>query len=289
MALLGALSNIAHADTTLPSAEDAVVDLLLGQCLAEKTNLDLPPNSIDPQKVGVSIAANSTGKRLGPNALQIPTRNGTIYFDPQDVYCNVHASEIDAAFITSQIESALKLIKPEPKKADDRRTKNQKGVLHRNLTYMLNTPTEISTIPVVIIYYPLEDSNSLTAGIVIGQKNPKERKKAAAKTSQICGETYTTVRDAYKNLMQKTNVEPLPSDELYESYRDAQTKDIWSFTREKHEAYPAAICRKLVTENERLVIEMQILCQADKKPCDQLTKDFNKLHQTIRENISAAK
>ncbi len=56
---------------------------------------------------------------------------------------------------------------------------------------------------------------------------------------------------------------------------------IWSFTPEGHPAYPSAVRREAVERDGRVMVQMSVLCQAAKAPCDQLVRDFQQLNEQI--------
>ena len=60
---------------------------------------------------------------------------------------------------------------------------------------------------------------------------------------------------------------------------------LWSFTPQSHPAYPAAIKRTVSEENGAWIMHMDVLCEADKKPCDKLVEDFQALNEQMRQSI----
>lgn len=68
---------------------------------------------------------------------------------------------------------------------------------------------------------------------------------------------------------------------------------IWSFTPANHPAHPAVVRRSLLVGEDGLArIEMAVLCQGDKAPCDRLTKDFRDINErsmrALRERMKSA-
>jgi len=58
---------------------------------------------------------------------------------------------------------------------------------------------------------------------------------------------------------------------------------LWSFTPPGHPAHPSAV-KRIVTEKDGAVyIEMKVLCQAQKNPCDALVREFQALNDRIKE------
>jgi hypothetical protein len=56
---------------------------------------------------------------------------------------------------------------------------------------------------------------------------------------------------------------------------------LWSFTPEGHPAHPSVVKRKAVERDGRVVIEMAVLCESSKAPCDQLVSEFTELNEEI--------
>ena len=69
--------------------------------------------------------------------------------------------------------------------------------------------------------------------------------------------------------------------------KDPQGFALWSFTPEGHPAYPAVVKRTVVVKDGGTQIEMGVLCQATKAPCDQLVRDFIDLNERMKADINA--
>jgi len=57
--------------------------------------------------------------------------------------------------------------------------------------------------------------------------------------------------------------------------------ELWSFTPEDHEAYPAAVQRLITDGKESLAIEMNIQCDAPTDACDRLTELFTVMNENL--------
>ena len=57
--------------------------------------------------------------------------------------------------------------------------------------------------------------------------------------------------------------------------------ELWSFTPESHPANPSVVKRTLVKKNQRLYIDMDIICLSSQLLCDSLTADFNQINERI--------
>ena len=60
---------------------------------------------------------------------------------------------------------------------------------------------------------------------------------------------------------------------------------LWSFTPPGHPAHPAAIKRVMSQKDGAWYVNMNVLCQADKAPCNQLAQEFKVLNERMRESI----
>ncbi len=57
--------------------------------------------------------------------------------------------------------------------------------------------------------------------------------------------------------------------------------ELWSFTPEGHDAYPAAIQRLITDGDKALKIEMNIQCDAVKSACEDLEKLFSVMNENL--------
>lgn len=62
---------------------------------------------------------------------------------------------------------------------------------------------------------------------------------------------------------------------------------IWSFTPEKHAAFPSVVKRAIVERNGTVFVEMGVKCGASKQVCDDLVRDFNRLNDAMRAEIQS--
>ncbi len=60
---------------------------------------------------------------------------------------------------------------------------------------------------------------------------------------------------------------------------------LWSFTPQGHPAYPAVVKRTASKKDGAWFINMSVLCQAEKAPCDKLVEDFKLLNEQMRQSI----
>jgi hypothetical protein len=67
--------------------------------------------------------------------------------------------------------------------------------------------------------------------------------------------------------------------------RTNQALALWSFTTPGHPAHPAVVRREPVERAGSVYIQMAVLCQATKEPCDQLVRDFEQLNEQMSQAI----
>ncbi len=93
---------------------------------------------------------------------------------------------------------------------------------------------------------------------------------------------YATVAEALAALKAKPGVEI--SDESGWTIIVDQMA-LWSFTPESHPAHPSVVKREVVERDSKVVVEMVVLCQATKPPCDELVREFTKLNESLRQQM----
>ena len=70
---------------------------------------------------------------------------------------------------------------------------------------------------------------------------------------------------------------------------DRKDSTLWSFTPPGHAAHPAAVKRAILQQDGAIYVQMRILCQADKAPCDKLVADFEALNEQMKAEIQKSK
>ena len=97
---------------------------------------------------------------------------------------------------------------------------------------------------------------------------------------------YATVADALAALKLKPGVKVSATADGWTVF--AEGTALWSFTPEGHPAHPSAVRREPVERDGKVVIEMAVLCEAGKEPCDQLVRDFTILNESIGDRVRRA-
>jgi len=60
---------------------------------------------------------------------------------------------------------------------------------------------------------------------------------------------------------------------------------LWSFTPASHPAHPSAVKRSFITRDGATHLQMSVRCEAEKTPCDQLVRDFERLNAEMARAI----
>jgi hypothetical protein len=71
-------------------------------------------------------------------------------------------------------------------------------------------------------------------------------------------------------------------------FNDPVHTTIWSFAPQDNAAYPSAVKRQMIQKDGAWLINMSVQCEASKKACDQLVRDFQRLNQQMREAIQSS-
>jgi hypothetical protein len=93
---------------------------------------------------------------------------------------------------------------------------------------------------------------------------------------------YSTVDEAMTALRMRPDVE-ISEQQGWIVVADRKNYTFWSFAPKTNPAYPAAVKRRIVQEGDDLKIQMDVLCQAAKEPCDALVRDFQAMNERLRQ------
>jgi hypothetical protein len=102
----------------------------------------------------------------------------------------------------------------------------------------------------------------------------------------ICGLTGSSIEDIRRQLIAEAGIEEVAAGELYYAYMQAEPKRAWAFTRAGQSAYPAVVCREILSIEGSTHIKMSIHCEASRESCDQLYRDFEALNERMKEEIA---
>jgi hypothetical protein len=93
---------------------------------------------------------------------------------------------------------------------------------------------------------------------------------------------YPTIADAIAALRAKPGVQ-IRVEQGWTIVEDGRT--LWTFTPDGHPAHPTVVKRTVVEDTKGVWMDMDVLCQAAKKPCDALVREFQQLNESTRATI----
>jgi hypothetical protein len=161
---------VAATANAAPSAEEAVVSLVAGYCLSQKTGAPLPTGAIDPRTAGTPLTSRDRLARLSNKAVRLPTASGDVYYDYNETYCYAHASGVDRARTIAGLEDELKRLRlsfaKTPVKHQDGPAKD--GKRYPDLVILIDPPVGNAGTPMIAITY-FDDPNELSIGVAIGR------------------------------------------------------------------------------------------------------------------------
>ncbi len=113
----------------------------------------------------------------------------------------------------------------------------------------------------------------------ISEVRPASSPSDPAPLAEAHGSTigYPNVEAALKHLRGQSDV-VFSTNAGWTIATQASTQTIWSFSPPGYPAYPAAVKRWVVEEGGRVVLKMDVLCQASKTDCDDLVRSFQQLN-----------
>ena len=88
---------------------------------------------------------------------------------------------------------------------------------------------------------------------------------------------YRTVAAALADLRSKPGV-VFSTENGWTIATDRENLAIWSFAPAQYPAYPAVVRRRAVPHGAHSMMEMSVLCEAEKKVCDDLVRTFSEMN-----------
>lgn len=166
--LVSVLAQPAAAEPA-PRAIDLFVNLVLGECMADKGGKALLADPVDPGAVGVPVAADNPDPRLGPDTVRIPSTDGAVYHDRDAETCHVYGDGIDAERAVTRIQEALKAAEVPVMPFSDVVEADSAGVRQRSAIYGVMISPRAETLPVVTLRYPVDTPAAVSAGVRAGR------------------------------------------------------------------------------------------------------------------------
>ena len=100
-------------------------------------------------------------------------------------------------------------------------------------------------------------------------------------TGDFCGITADNVGGYRKAMVGEwrplTSADPI----RYEAFANERFRAVLTFTKSRHAAHPAVVCRSVVDAGSGSRITMKVECEASKSACDQLVRDFAALNAQL--------
>lgn len=97
---------------------------------------------------------------------------------------------------------------------------------------------------------------------------------------------YPTVAAALQALQSRKDVQfQTETDGWVVAYIPAELT-IWTFSPRANPAYPAAVKRVITQQGGGSSIDMSVLCEASKKACDDLVRQFEQLNERVKQSLS---
>ena len=76
----------------------------------------------------------------------------------------------------------------------------------------------------------------------------------------------------------------------YVAFVDTPNVAVWTFTKPGHRAHPSVVCRTIIVNPDGSIgIEMKMLCVSTDAACERLVADFNKLNESMKEELNRQK
>jgi hypothetical protein len=95
---------------------------------------------------------------------------------------------------------------------------------------------------------------------------------------------YPTVAAAFQDVTSRSNVN-ISTQGGFVVVDEPAAFTLWTFTLSPHPAHPTVVRRAIVERAGAMVVEMAVLCEAERKACDQLVSEFQVLNEQLRQAI----
>lgn len=106
----------------------------------------------------------------------------------------------------------------------------------------------------------------------------------AARGQQAVG-GYTSVAEAYADLTGRLRLGGFAQSDFI-VLDDTAHLVTWTFTQASHPAHPAVARREMYQQGGAWYVVTAILCEAARRPCDRLARDFEVLDEQMRQALA---
>lgn len=108
-----------------------------------------------------------------------------------------------------------------------------------------------------------------------------------AAAQEFCGEASGKAEDLIARYSSKAGLQKVYESDQYLAYSDdpKNATVMYTFTKKKNPAYPAAVCRKVERQGDALTIAMKVVCDGEKDACAKLQNDFNVMNAQMQAQV----
>ncbi len=105
----------------------------------------------------------------------------------------------------------------------------------------------------------------------------------------FCGDTVAPAKDLIARYSGEAKLKQVYKSDMYLAYADDDKNPtvMYTLTTDRHSAYPAAVCRRIVKEGDAAVIKMNIVCEGNGEECQKLTREFNVMTAQMQAQVDA--
>lgn len=96
---------------------------------------------------------------------------------------------------------------------------------------------------------------------------------------------YPTVAKAFEDLSSQPGIRRVIQNG-WTVFDDETAHTIWSFAPQGSPPFPSVVKRQIVTEGTGVSIKMDVHCESTKSACDDLVVMFEKLNETVKQQMS---
>ena len=167
LVLLAASFGTADAASP-PSAQEALIDLVLGKCLSEKAGTPLPKGAIDPAVVGRPLAGEPQTESLPRATLRVPSADAYVYYELTPTWCYVRALDVDGAVAGPALVDAVSRLGGGWYKAQDGLANNAPNT--RMVVFMKNAKDKSKPPLLIFVQYWTAGNRAVNAGVAYAEK-----------------------------------------------------------------------------------------------------------------------
>lgn len=111
--------------------------------------------------------------------------------------------------------------------------------------------------------------------------------KAAAEA--FCGDTVAGAKELIARYSGDAKFKQVYKSDMFLAYADDEKNPtvMYTLTTDRHSAYPAAVCRRIVKEGDQAVIKMNIVCEGNGEECQKLTREFNVMTAQMQAQVDS--